>query len=166
MNGSTNLLSTVYYCSILRAKVILFFHPSFAKKFWRQIILISEIFWELLYLIFPKIVSVSFLSSAQHVTRFGDIWPFGKFLYFFANLNSIFYIWPNFEHTLGNLLWYTELIFIVVTGQRLKNNLAIWSHCLPAPNPRKIFGKIYSKRRNVRRRQMPRYSKANFSNPI
>ena len=46
------------------------------------------------------------------------VWPF---------LEWLFSIWQNWEHTLA-IFYALGQIFVVLNGQMLKNNLAIWSH--------------------------------------
>ena len=54
------------------------------------------------------------------MTRFGEILPIRQ------NLDGLFSIWQTFVPTLA--FFATGQIFIVVNGQRLNSNLAIWSH--------------------------------------
>ena len=44
-------------------------------------------------------------------------------------LNGLFNVWQHFEPILANRYVFGH-IFIVVNGKILKNNLAIWSHCV------------------------------------
>ena len=65
-------------------------------------------------------ITCSFILSS--VTRFGKILKvFGQFWY------GLFCIWQAIIHT-ATIFYATGQIFIVINGQRLKNNLAIWSH--------------------------------------
>ena len=69
----------------------------------------------------------SWIKYTHSVARFGEILPLWQN---FKSLWAIFVmvsIWQTFVPALGNI-YATGQIFIVVNGQRLKNNLAIWSH--------------------------------------
>ena len=68
--------------------------------------------------------------SWSSVTRFGEISPLWQnFLLFWQNLDGSFCIWQSFELTLA-IFYDNSQIFIVERDQILKDNLAIWSHCL------------------------------------
>ena len=60
-----------------------------------------------------------------HFEQCDQIWQnlkvFGQFWY------GLFCIWQAIIHT-ATIFYATGQIFIVINGQRLKNNLAIWSH--------------------------------------
>ena len=72
--------------------------------------------------------SRSFTSS---VTRFGEISPLlPKVNNLWQTLYCLFSVSQHFEPTLAKLYVFGANL-IVVNGDILKNNLAIWSHCLP-----------------------------------
>ena len=64
---------------------------------------------------------------------------FGEILPLWLNFKSLWVIFDMVYLVFGKRLFVPTLaifyatgqILIVVNGQRLKNNLAIWSHCLP-----------------------------------
>ena len=66
------------------------------------------------------------------VTRFGKIltlWHEDKIFCYFLGLVST---WQHFEPTLAAIMIGIGQLFTVVKGQILKNDLAIWSHCILA----------------------------------
>ena len=63
------------------------------------------------------------------VTRFGKISPlWSKVNNIWQTLYDLFCVWQHFAPTLAKLYVVFVLIFIVVNGKILKNNLAISSH--------------------------------------
>ena len=63
------------------------------------------------------------------VTRFGEtLHPLQNSISLWAIFSSIHKLFGKLLCLLGNF-YATGEIFIVVNGQRLKNNLVIWSHC-------------------------------------
>ena len=68
--------------------------------------------------------------NGMSVTRLGEISPFWQnFKSLRQIFEGLFLIWQNVESTWQNFC-IIGLIFIVVVGQILKNNLTNWSHCL------------------------------------
>ena len=60
------------------------------------------------------------------------MWPdltLGKtFKNIVQTFESLFFVWQNFELTFANFINFGQ-IWVVVSSQIIKNNLAIWSHC-------------------------------------
>ena len=72
------------------------------------------------------------MSPTDSATRFGEILPlWEKNKSPWQLLDGLFCPLQNFKATLANFCDLGQ-IFIVVKGQTLKNNLAIWSHCRPS----------------------------------
>ena len=56
-----------------------------------------------------------------NVTRFGEIWPFGKFLYMdWQYFEGLFSIWYNFVSTWANFVCFGQM-FIVENSHIMKN---------------------------------------------
>ena len=55
---------------------------------------------------------------------------FGKNLEIFGSILKVYLLFGKVVNPLWDNMYSLGQIFIVVNGQILKNNLAIWSHCL------------------------------------
>ena len=70
------------------------------------------------------------IEPSSSETRFGKISPLRQQkLRLWQFLEGLFGLWQFFEPTLANLNAIGQ-IFRIINGQILKNDLAIWSHCL------------------------------------
>ena len=70
-------------------------------------------------------------SIGCSVTRFGEILPLWKiFKSLWEIFGMVYFEFGKQLYLLCVTFYATKQIFIVVNGQRLKNNLAIWSHWL------------------------------------
>ena len=73
------------------------------------------------------------LMQSTSVTRFGEISPLWQtFLSLWLFSDGLFSIWQTFKPTLAMWCAFGQF-FIVVNGQKMKHNLAIWSHCRAPP---------------------------------
>ena len=79
----------------------------------------------------------------QRIRSRRPVWPgLAKFRHFVKNLWAIFWIAYLAFGTLLSQLWHfyaTRKIVIVVNGQRLNSNNAIWSHCRRRRSRRRWF---------------------------
>ena len=62
------------------------------------------------------------------VTRIGEISPLWQIIYVFGNFLRVYLLFGIHFNPLWHFLNAIGQIFIDVNGQKLKNNLAIWSH--------------------------------------
>ena len=80
------------------------------------------------------------------------VWPdlakfrhFGKTLQVFVKFWTVYFLFGKMFTLLWQIWYFIALIFIVVNGQILKNNLTIWSHWAAAGFVKFLKHKFFSK---------------------
>ena len=98
---------------------------------------------QLLGSLFALHTTIVHAMLSYSVTRLGKISPhWQKFTSFGRIFDGLFLIWQNAEATLAKK-FTIGVIFIVANGQKLKNNLTIWSHWMSTGKREQSFCDAY-----------------------